>query len=118
METLGGTVFRRSVAQVRQDIEDQDIAAMKADAAQLKEEIRPRTPIARRETSKKVSELEGRIEAKQAKAKRASQGVRSTPGIEEGSPQEERQGRRPGAEGSSRTRRSDRRKFLGESNMT
>jgi uncharacterized membrane protein len=69
MEALGGTVFRRSVAQVRQDIEDQDIAAMKADAAQLKEEIKTANADRKAKLQKKVAELEGRIEAKQAKAK-------------------------------------------------
>jgi uncharacterized membrane protein len=68
MEALGGTVFRRSLAQVRQDIEDQDIAAMKADAAQLKEEIKTSNAERKAKLQKKVAELDARIETKQAKA--------------------------------------------------
>jgi len=69
MEALGGIVFRRSLAQVRQDIEDQDIAAMKADHAQLKEEIKTANAERKAKLQKKVAELETKIEAKQAKAK-------------------------------------------------
>jgi uncharacterized membrane protein len=69
MEPLGGIVFRRSVAQVRQDIEDQDIAAIKADVAQMKEEIKTANADRKAKLQKKVAELETKIEFKQAKAK-------------------------------------------------
>lgn len=68
MEPLGGTVFRRGLGQVREDIEDRDIAAMKADAAQFKEEIRTANADRKAKLQKKVAELETRIEAKQAEA--------------------------------------------------
>jgi uncharacterized membrane protein len=69
MEALGGMVFRRSLAQVRQDIEDQDIAAMKADVAQFKEEIKTANADRKAKLQKKIAALETGIEAKQAKAK-------------------------------------------------
>jgi len=69
METLGGTVFRRSLGQVRQDIEDQDIAAMKADAAQLEDEIKTANADRKAKLQKKIAELEAKVETKQAKAK-------------------------------------------------
>jgi uncharacterized membrane protein len=67
MEPLGGTVFRRSVAQVRQDIEDQDIAAMKADVAQLKEETKAANAERKAKLQKKTAELEAKIAVKQTK---------------------------------------------------
>jgi uncharacterized membrane protein len=73
METLGGTVFRRSVAQVRQDIEDQDIAAMNADLAQFKAEIKTANAERKAKLQKKIADLETRIAAKQAKAKESRQ---------------------------------------------
>jgi uncharacterized membrane protein len=69
MEPLGGTVFRRSIAQVRQDIQDQDIAAMNADLAQLKEETRTANAERKAKLQKKSAELEAKIQAKQAEAK-------------------------------------------------
>lgn len=69
METLGGTVFRRGLGQVRQDIQDQDIAAMKADVALFKEEIKTANADRKAKLQKKTAELETRIEAKQAGAK-------------------------------------------------
>lgn len=68
METLGGTVFRRGLGQVRQDIEDQDIAAIKADIAQLKEETKTANAERKAKLQKKTAELEAKIQAKQAKA--------------------------------------------------
>jgi uncharacterized membrane protein len=68
MEPLGGVVFRRSLAQVRQDIEDRGIAAMKSDAAQMKEEIKTASADRKAKLQKKVAELETKIEVKQAKA--------------------------------------------------
>ncbi len=67
MEALGGTVFRRSLAHVRQDIEDQDIAAMNADLAQLKEEVSKARADRKAKLQKKIAELEAGIDAKQAK---------------------------------------------------
>jgi uncharacterized membrane protein len=65
MEALGGIVFRRSLGQVRQDIEDQDIAAMKADVAQLNEEIKTASADRKAKLQKKSSDLEARIATKQ-----------------------------------------------------
>ncbi len=69
MEALGGTVFRRSLAEVRQGIEDQDIAAMNADLAQFKAEIKTANADRKAKLQKKIAELEAGIETKQANAK-------------------------------------------------
>ena len=68
MEAIGGTVFRRSLAEVRQDLEDREIAAMKADVAQLKEEIKTANADRKAKLQKKVADLESKIDAKQADA--------------------------------------------------
>lgn len=69
MEALGGTVFRRSLAEVRQDIQDRDIAAMKADVAQLKEETKTANADRKATLQKKIAALETKIDAKQVEAK-------------------------------------------------
>ena len=68
METLGGTVFRRGLAQVRQDIQNREIAAMKADHAQLKAEVKTANADRKAKLQNKIADLEARIDAKQAKA--------------------------------------------------
>lgn len=68
MEPLGGTVFRRSLAEVRQNIEAQDIAAMKADLTELKGEVNTANADRKAKLQKKVAELEAKIDARQAKA--------------------------------------------------
>ena len=39
MEALGGVVFRRALWEVQEKVDDEDVAAMKADLAQFKSEI-------------------------------------------------------------------------------
>jgi uncharacterized membrane protein len=69
MEALGGTVFRRAVWEVREVLREQDIAAMKADLAELKKEIQQAHDERRAKLQAKAKELEARIEAKQKAAK-------------------------------------------------
>lgn len=68
MEALGGTVFRRAVWQVRDEILDQDIAAMKADLAQFEKELADVRADRREKLQKKVNQLQAKIEAQQKKA--------------------------------------------------
>jgi uncharacterized membrane protein len=68
MEQLGGTVFRRALGQVRQDVIDQDIAAMDADLALFEAEIKTANAEGKAKLQKKVADLKARIAAKQAKA--------------------------------------------------
>lgn len=68
MEALGGTVFRRAVWQVRDEILDQDIAAMKADLAQFEKELAAVRADRREKLQKKVNQLRAKIAAQQKKA--------------------------------------------------
>ena len=69
MEAIGGTVFRRTLSDVRHTIHEDHIAAIKADLAQLKAEH------ARAHTERKVklqeniNQLESRLQAQLQKAK-------------------------------------------------
>jgi uncharacterized membrane protein len=69
METLGGTVLRRSLWEVREHLREEEIAAMKADLAQLKDEMSKAHADRRAKLQKKVDHLQAKIEARQQKAK-------------------------------------------------
>lgn len=69
MEGLGGTVFRRSVREVRKDIRDDDIAAMKADIAQFKEEMAKANAARKAKLQEKIDQLQAKVAAQQQKAK-------------------------------------------------
>lgn len=68
MEALGGVVFRRSLWEVQEKVNDEEIAAMKADLAQLKSEISKAHADRRAKLQTKIDQLQARIEAKQKKA--------------------------------------------------
>jgi hypothetical protein len=69
MEALGGTVFRRALWEVQDTLREEDIAAMKADLAELKKEIQEARDERRAKLQAKAQELEARIEAKLKAAK-------------------------------------------------
>ena len=68
MEALGGVVFRRALWEVQEKVDDEDIAAMKADLAQFKSEIAKAHGERRAKLQKKLDQLQARIEAQQKKA--------------------------------------------------
>lgn len=68
MEALGGLVFRRALWEVREQIDDEDAAAMKADLAQLKSEISKANADRRAKLQGKVDQLQAKIEAQQKRA--------------------------------------------------
>jgi uncharacterized membrane protein len=68
MEAIGGVVFRRALWEVREKIDDEDTAAMKADLAQFKSEIAKAHGERRAKLQKKLDQLQARIEAQQKKA--------------------------------------------------
>lgn len=68
MEALGGVVFRRALWEVQEKVDDEDIAAMKADYAQFKSEIAKAHGERRAKLQKKLDQLQARIEAQQKKA--------------------------------------------------
>ncbi len=68
MEALGGTVFRRSMWQVRKDSDDAQIAAMQADLDQFKAEVVKADAERRANLQKKIEALKARIDARKKKA--------------------------------------------------
>ena len=69
MEAIEGTVFRRALSQVQQEIHDEHVAAMKADVAQLKAESAEARADRKAKLLEKVNELESKIQARMEKAK-------------------------------------------------
>ncbi len=67
MEALGGVVFRRALWEAREKIRNDEIAAMKADLAQLKSEISKAHADRKAKLQKKIDQLEAKIEAQQKK---------------------------------------------------
>ena len=63
MEKLGGTVFRRALSEVRETVDDEEIAAMKADLAQFKAEMSKANADRRAKLQKKSDELQAKVDA-------------------------------------------------------
>lgn len=68
MEALGGTVLRRALREVREKIRNEEIAAMKADLDQFKQEIAKAQADRRAKLQSKITHLQARIETEQKKA--------------------------------------------------
>ncbi len=69
MEALGGSVFRRALWEVQEQVDEQQVAAMKADVAQFKAEMQKAQAERRTKLQHKVDELEQRIDARQKQLK-------------------------------------------------
>jgi uncharacterized membrane protein len=69
MEAIGGTVFRRALSDVRDDLDKEDIAAMKADLAQLKGEMEAARAEHRVKLQQRVDQLQANIHTQEKKAK-------------------------------------------------
>ncbi len=69
MEALGGTVYRRSMWEVRENADQKEIAAMKADLDQLKAEQAKVNAERKAKLQKKIETLQAKIDAQQKKAK-------------------------------------------------
>ncbi len=65
METLGGTVYRRTRREVLDIVIERDIAALKADLAELESERDRATGEARAKLQKKVDEAQSKLQAAQ-----------------------------------------------------
>ena len=64
MEALGGTVLRRALWDVEKTVDEQEIAAMKADLKQLKSEISKAHADRKAKLQKKIDQLEAKVDAK------------------------------------------------------
>lgn len=69
MEAIGGTVFRRALSDVKHTIHDENVAAMKADLAQMKAE-RAKAHVDRKaKLQEKINQLDTKIQVQLQKAK-------------------------------------------------
>jgi len=73
MEAVGGTVFRRALSDVRYQIHDENVAAMKADLARLKAEHAQASATRKAKLHKKITELDTKIQDRLEKAKQQRQ---------------------------------------------
>jgi hypothetical protein len=69
MEALGGTVNRRALADVRDAVDEKEIAAMKADLSQMKAEQAEARAELKAKLQGKITQLESKIQARLQKAK-------------------------------------------------
>jgi uncharacterized membrane protein len=63
MEALGGVVLRRTLSDVQKQVRQENVAAMKADAAQYKAEMAQAQADRKAKLQDKVNQLESRIQA-------------------------------------------------------
>lgn len=69
MESLGGTVLRRALSDVARTVDQEDVDAMKADAAQLKAEHAQAQADRKAKLTEKINQLDAKIQARLDKAK-------------------------------------------------
>jgi len=69
MEAIGGTVFRRALSEVTEQINEENVAAMKADLAQLKAEHAKAHADRKAKLQEKINQLDSKIQAQLQKAK-------------------------------------------------
>ncbi len=67
MEALGGTIFRRALWLVQEQVRREEIAAMKADVSQFKSELAKAHAERKAKLAKKIEQLEAKIDAVQKK---------------------------------------------------
>jgi len=69
MEAIGGTVFRRALSEVKETIHEENVAAMKADLAELKAEHAKAHADRKAKLQEKINQLDSRIQAQLQKGK-------------------------------------------------
>ena len=75
MEAMGGTVFRRALSEVKEQIHDENVAAMKADLAELKAEHAKAHADRKAKLQEKINQLDTKIQAQLQKAKDRGEAV-------------------------------------------
>src|SRR5215467_11160130 len=73
MEAIGGTIFRRALSEVKETIHDENVAAMKADLAQLKAEHAKAQADRKAKLQEKINQLDSQIQAQLQNAKERRQ---------------------------------------------
>ncbi|MGA9641559.1 MAG: DUF1269 domain-containing protein [Terriglobales bacterium] len=74
MELIGGMVFRRALADVKHEIHEENVNAMKSDLAQMKAELAKAHADRKAKLQEKINQLDTKIQAQlqQAKARRGA----------------------------------------------
>ncbi|HUJ12610.1 MAG TPA: DUF1269 domain-containing protein [Thermoanaerobaculia bacterium] len=67
MEALGGIVFRRALSEVQEDMNDEDVDAMKADIAEFKAEQATANAERKAKLQQRIDALQAKIQAQQKK---------------------------------------------------
>ena len=73
MEAIGGIVFRRALSDVRHQVHQENVAAMKADLAQMKAEHAQAHADRKKKLQEKINQLDTNIQAQLEKAKEKRQ---------------------------------------------
>jgi DNA-binding NtrC family response regulator/uncharacterized membrane protein len=76
MESLGGTVFRRALSDVANTVDDEAVAAMRADFAQMKAEHAQARADRKAKLAAKLNQLDSRIQARLERAKERRMAVK------------------------------------------
>lgn len=69
MEAIGGTIFRRALSEVKHTVNEEDVAAMKADIDQLKAEHAQARADRKAKLQEKINQLDSKLQAKLQQAK-------------------------------------------------
>jgi len=69
MEAIGGSVFRRALSDVKHNIHEENVAAMKADLAQMKAEHSKAHADRKAKLQEKINQLDSKIQAQLQRAK-------------------------------------------------
>src|SRR6266404_1393973 len=69
MEAIGGAVFRRALSDVRDTVDDEEVAGMKADLAQMKAEHAKAHADRKAKLQEKINQLDSKIQTQLQKAK-------------------------------------------------
>lgn len=69
MEAIGGTVYRRALSDVQNQIQEENVAAMKADLAQMKAEHAQARADHKARLQEKINQLDGKIQTQLQKIK-------------------------------------------------
>jgi uncharacterized membrane protein len=69
MEAIGGTVFRRALSDVKDTVDEEEVAGMKADAAQMKAEHAAAHADRKAKLQEKMNQLDSKIQARLQRGK-------------------------------------------------
>jgi uncharacterized membrane protein len=69
MEAIGGSVFRRALSDVKKTVDNEEVAGMKADFAQMKAELAKAHADHKAKLQDKINQLDTKIQAQLQKAK-------------------------------------------------